>query len=114
MGKLLQTFNDDIKISMRAKDEVKLGVLRMVKTAINNYIDNLPSNLHTMEDLTKLTEYISANCTNATVFCYGCIYTYPGQSEITITVNSSGTSIKKIIDITGHPYEKMRFANFHN
>ena len=37
MGKLLQTFNDDIKISMRAKDEVKLGVLRMVKTAINNF-----------------------------------------------------------------------------
>ena len=37
MGKLLQTFNDDIKISMRAKDEIKLGVLRMVKTAINNF-----------------------------------------------------------------------------
>ncbi len=36
MGKLMQSFNEEIKNAMRAKDEVKLGVLRMVKTAMNN------------------------------------------------------------------------------
>jgi uncharacterized protein len=36
VGKLLMQINDDIKSAMRAKDEVKLMVLRMAKTAINN------------------------------------------------------------------------------
>ncbi len=36
MGKLLLLLNEDIKNAMRAKDELKLTVLRMAKTAINN------------------------------------------------------------------------------
>ena len=36
MGKLMQLFNDDIKAAMKAKDETRLLVLRMVKTAMNN------------------------------------------------------------------------------
>ena len=36
MGKILLQMNEDIKAAMRAKDEVKLTVLRMAKTAINN------------------------------------------------------------------------------
>lgn len=36
MGKLMTVLNDDIKNAMKAKDEIKLSVLRMVKTAINN------------------------------------------------------------------------------
>ena len=36
MGKVLLQINEDIKGAMRAKDELKLTVLRMAKTAINN------------------------------------------------------------------------------
>jgi len=36
MGKLIVQINNDIKDAMRAKDEVKLMVLRMAKTAMNN------------------------------------------------------------------------------
>ncbi len=36
MGKILILINEDIKSAMRAKDEIKLTVLRMAKTAINN------------------------------------------------------------------------------
>lgn len=36
MGKLIQNLSEEIKNAMRAKDEVKLGALRMVKTAMNN------------------------------------------------------------------------------
>ncbi len=36
MGKLALTLNEEIKNAMRAKDETKLMVLRMVKTAMNN------------------------------------------------------------------------------
>lgn len=95
------------------KQGISLDSLLLVKAAINNYIDMLPSNLHTQEDLTKLTEYISKYCTTAVVFCYGCIFTYPGQSEIIISVDSSGSIKKRVIDIIGHPYEKMRFRNMH-
>ena len=96
------------------KQGIVLDSLLLVKSAINNYIDRLPSNLHTQENLTKLTAYISAHCTGAVVFCYGCIYTYPAQSEIIISVDSAGTTKRKVIDIIGHPYEKMRFGNFHD
>lgn len=36
MGKLLGQLNNEIKEAMKAKDEIKLGTLRMVKTAMNN------------------------------------------------------------------------------
>lgn len=36
MGKLIQVLNEDIKNAMRSRDEVKLMVLRMAKTAMNN------------------------------------------------------------------------------
>ncbi len=36
MAKLLAQINEEIKGAMRAKDELKLTVLRMVKTAMNN------------------------------------------------------------------------------
>ncbi len=98
-------------------EDLKQGIILdsflLVKSAINNYIDKLPSNLHTPDDLTRLTEYISKYCTSAVVFCYGCIYSFPPQSEIVISVDSAGTIIKRVIDITGHPNEKMRFRNMH-
>lgn len=95
------------------KQGIMLDSFLLVKSAINNYIDMLPSNLHTQDDLTRLTEYISKNCTGAVVFCYGCIYTFPAQSEIIIMVDSAGINKKKVIDIIGHPDEKMKFRNMH-
>ena len=104
-------------VKLNTCEDLKQGIISdsflLVKSAINNYIDRLPSNLHTQEDLTRLTEYISKYCTGAVVFCYGCIYTYPAQSEIVISVDSAGTTKKRVIDIIGHPYEKMRFRNMH-
>ena len=96
------------------KQGIVMDSFLLVKSAINNYIDKLPSNLHTQEDLTKLTEYISKHCTGAIVFCYGCIHSYPAQSEIIISVDSAGTTIRKVIDIIGHPHEKMKFRNIHD
>lgn len=49
------------------KQGIILDSFLLVKSAINNYIDMLPSNLHTQDDLTRLTEYISKNCTGAVV-----------------------------------------------
>lgn len=36
MGKLVQLLSEDIKTAMKAREEVKLMVLRMAKTAMNN------------------------------------------------------------------------------
>jgi uncharacterized protein YqeY len=51
---LLTTLNDDIKTAMKAKDKETLGVLRMLKTAIQNDQIKVGRDLNGEEELTVL------------------------------------------------------------
>jgi len=51
---------------------------------------------------------------HAHLFCYACIKTYPAQSEITITTDSSGVSISRIIDILTPDNSILRYVNIHD
>ena len=54
------------------------------------------------ENINLLIERLNLNCDNieAEFLCYACIKTYPLQSEIQMTIDSSGTPITRIIDIS--------------
>ena len=66
------------------------------------------------ENIDKLIQAINAsNVLTAELFCYNCILTYPGQSEITVEVDSSGTSISKIVDILTPEDDILSFRDIH-
>lgn len=88
--------------------------IEQVKTIITLYISKLPSATYTEQNLTQLTTTISNQCAiSAVVLCFDCIDTLPSQSEIRVSIVSSGSIIKKTIDITYSPDKKMKFGNMH-
>jgi hypothetical protein len=50
----------------------------------------------------------------AELFCYACIKTYPSQSEILLTTDSSGISVRRIIDIRTSEDSILAFVNIHD
>jgi hypothetical protein len=80
----------------------------LVNIEINKLtIDLVPSKANNdrfghKENINLLIERLNLNCDNieAEFLCYACIKTYPLQSEIQMTIDSSGTPITRIIDIS--------------
>ena len=54
------------------------------------------------ENLSILINRLNTQCTsiNAELICYACIYTNPPQSEILVSTDSIGVTIKRIMDIS--------------
>lgn len=50
----------------------------------------------------------------AQLLCYACIKTYPSQSEIIVTTDSSGISVRRIIDILTPEDNLLQFVNIHD
>ena len=85
-----------------------------VKIQITRFIDALPSQLYTAQNLDKLVAAISGQCgATAQVLCFDCVKTYPGQTEIKISFPAS--SIQKVIDISYTlSINKMKVISMHD
>jgi hypothetical protein len=103
----------------RECDEFKSALVRedlpKVKELINQYIIQSASFTHTAENLDKLASYISRNCDiTATVFCFACIDTYPGQSEIVLRFRDGIAEVVRVLDLWNkHNDDKMILRNVH-
>jgi hypothetical protein len=85
------------------------------KTSITAFINHLPSDAYTSQNLDQLADSISGQCAiTAIVLCFDCIDTLPSQTEIRVSVSSEGSTISKTIDITYTPDNKMKFGNMHD
>ena len=52
-------------------------------TIMNSWINELPSDEYTEDNINRLISLINDNCTiNATLFCFDCVMTLPSQTEI--------------------------------
>ncbi len=54
-----------------------------------------------------------SNVLTSELYCYACIKTLPAQTEIVVEVDSTGTSIKRVIDIVTPEDGILRFGNMH-
>jgi hypothetical protein len=94
------------------KNSIAANNLQEVQTAITEEINQLPSKQYTEENIRNLTTSLS-KCLTANMLCFSCIKTNPEQSEIMLSFNQSGATIRKIIDITYSPDGNMRFGGMH-
>jgi len=84
------------------------------RIAITAMIDKLPSKAYTAQALDMLSHAISGQCEMSTdLYCFNCIKTLPGQTEIEVSFISGGSVIHKTIDISYTSANEMIFANFH-
>lgn len=82
--------------------------------AIEDYVNNLPSQAYTKTNLENLVAAIngSGNCSvTASLLCFDCIYTLPAQSEITVSLPLNG---QKTIDLTPDHLQKIKVLNVHD
>ncbi|MBB1285330.1 hypothetical protein HRH25_13180 [Flavisolibacter sp. BT320] len=86
-----------------------------VKLSISRFIAALPNKKHTNENLLAMTQKIEAGCSVIVdAVCFSCIYTLPAQSEISVSFSLSGTTVRKVIDISETDAKEMRFVNMHD
>lgn len=83
-----------------------------VKNSISSFINNLPSQQYTAENLNKLAQSISDRCSVvAKVDCFNCIKTLPGMTEVVISFPNS--TLQKIVDISYTASNEMKVVNVH-
>jgi hypothetical protein len=86
-----------------------------VKTAITGFISGLQNNDYTEANINQLSQLITSSCDVVVdVFCFDCIKTLPGQTEIRISFNAGGASATKIIDLSYTSSNKIIFQNMHD
>ncbi|MFN2438776.1 MAG: hypothetical protein ABR503_06215 [Chitinophagaceae bacterium] len=86
-----------------------------VKIVINKFINSLPSQNYTEENMNNLASAIGQQCgASVAVLCFDCIKTLPSQTEIRISYFGIGGPIEKTIDITYTTNNKMIFRNLHH
>ena len=93
--------------------------------SIKNVIDELTMDLHPeknendqwghQENVDLLIERLNAKCASITAVlrCYACIKTYPPQSEIILSTDSSGVEVKRVIDILTPDDDVLKYVNVH-
>lgn len=66
-------------------------------------------------NLDLLVERINSQCPSmeAKLSCYACIFTFPAQSHLSISIDSSGTLLHKIIDISTDKSANLSFVGLH-
>ena len=119
-----KTDNDDI-IEDQFCDSLMIGIKTLdddyVRPIINNLLADLepvPSDSDPLgheENLNTLVNRLNDMCDNMifSLFCYGCIYTNPLQSEIEMLTDSYDIQIRRIIDILTPGNELLSFAAIH-
>lgn len=106
-------------------DNLKEGIIRLDSDIVQKEINKLLSDFKpqsTKDDpigheknINILIDRLNNNCDNcnAELFCYACIKTLPPQTEIVLEVDSSGTSINRIIDILTPADNKLQCLRVH-
>jgi hypothetical protein len=107
------TVTDDctrLQQGMADSDIVSVGA------TITNYINTLPSDIYTEQNLQVLAGAIRGGTCNitATIDCFNCIKTLPTQTEILISFISGGVTIRKTIDITYTTNNVIKFNSMHD
>jgi len=94
---------------------MKTNNVEAAKAAITQYVNSLPSQEYTRENLEKLNTALSGQCvTTAELLCFNCIYTLPAQSEIKVSIIYQGARLNKIFDITYTADNKIKVVNMHD
>ena len=94
---------------------MKSDNVEAAKAAITQYVNSLPSQEYTRENLGKLNTALSGQCvTTAELLCFSCIQTLPEQSEIKVSVFYQGALLYKVFDISYTPDNKIKVVNMHD
>ena len=98
----------------RLKNALTTEDRESAKSIITEFIRTLPSREYTEQILKILVSSLSKQCSISTVeYCFACIQTMPGESEIRLTFTSNQSNIVRAIDISYTPDNKMEFINVH-
>jgi len=93
-------------------DNLKIGIINIDSDIVRSEINKLVTDLEPVktdsdyighkQNLDLLIERLNTQCDNMTaeLICYACIYTNPAQSEISVTTDSVGTVIDRVVDIS--------------
>lgn len=88
-----------------------------VKTEINKLCSDLKphGNIGQKENVNTLVNRLQTQCGNMDIslLCFACIETLPPQSEISVAINSSSTTVCRIIDIFIPDDDILSFRNVH-
>jgi hypothetical protein len=86
------------------------------KVAITLFINSLPTKQYTAENLQRLATTITRECgIRADVSCFDCIDSYPGQSEIRLTIIGAPSPTAKSIDLSHALSDNnMKVLNMHD
>ena len=94
---------------------MKSDNVEAAKAAITQYVNSLPSQEYTRENLEKLNAALSGACvTTAELLCFSCIKTLPEQSEIKVSIFYQGALLYKVFDISYTPDNKIKVVNMHD
>jgi protoheme ferro-lyase len=97
------------------KNALVAGAQDDIKSLVNTYISQLPSQAYTEQNINELTSSLSKECSISTlVFCFDCVATLPSMSEFQITVTSTQPTISKVVDISYTPANNMNCVHVHD
>ena len=100
---------------MQLQSGITNSNIGQVSTVITKFINSLPSQNYTEENLNKLVSVIGDQCSVSVVLlCFDCIKTLPSQTEIHISYAGTTNPVNKTIDITYTESNKMKFSNLHD
>jgi len=97
------------------RDGVTNSNVEQVKHAITQFINSLPSQDYTEENINNLVHAIEDDCDgSAALLCFDCVKTLPSQTEIQIGYPGTTGLVNKTIDITYTTNNEMKFSNLHD
>ena len=101
--------------SEKLKQAVIAGDPDEVEIEINKILIALPANTDSEINFKNIAKAISDQSKIIAVpVCYNCIQTNPAQSEIKLSVSTSGSQKNKIIDISYSQNKKYVFVGMHD
>ncbi len=97
------------------KDGFASNNLELVKLQMQQLITDIPPVTgNSFTHLDAAVQKLNSCGMNAKVLCYGCIYTLPEQSEVSINFRYRGNTINYALDFsTSTTTGKLVFLNFH-
>lgn len=92
-----------------------------VRTELENLVADLKPNITKNDELGHKKNFetfvkrINSNSNNliSSLVCYACIYTNPPQSEMEFSLDSSGTKIKRMLNVVTSSDKILILGNIH-
>lgn len=97
------------------RDGITNSNVEQVNHVITHFINGLPSQDYSEENITKLVTVIDEYCDgSAALLCFDCVQTLPSQTEIQVSYPGTSGPVNKIIDVTYKSNNEMKFGNLHD